>query len=155
MWGAGCVMAELWTRSPLMQGNTEERQLNLISHLCGTIDDKAWPNVEKLDLFKKINLPQGLKRRVIERMKPYINDQYAVDLLDRLLTLDPNYRIDSNDALDHDFFWSAPLPTEIKLDKHLRNMYDLTEPPRHLQAPLQRLPQQKSIISTQHVDRIY
>jgi len=30
MWGAGCIMAEMWTRSPIMQGNTEQHQLTLI-----------------------------------------------------------------------------------------------------------------------------
>lgn len=30
-------MAEMWTRSPIMQGNTEQHQLTLISQLCGSI----------------------------------------------------------------------------------------------------------------------
>jgi len=30
-------MAEMWTRSPIMQGNTEQHQLALISQLCGSI----------------------------------------------------------------------------------------------------------------------
>ena len=30
MWGAGCIMAEMWTRAPIMQGNTEQHQLTLI-----------------------------------------------------------------------------------------------------------------------------
>merc|ERR1719400_560665 len=37
MWGAGCIMAEMWTRSPIMQGNTEQHQLTLIAQLCGAI----------------------------------------------------------------------------------------------------------------------
>lgn len=37
LWGAGCIMAEMWTRSPIMQGNTEQHQLTLISQLCGSI----------------------------------------------------------------------------------------------------------------------
>lgn len=41
MWGTGCIMAELWTRSPIMQGQTEQQQLTFISHLCGSIT----PNV--------------------------------------------------------------------------------------------------------------
>ena len=28
--GSGCIMAEMWTRSPIMQGNTEQHQLTLI-----------------------------------------------------------------------------------------------------------------------------
>jgi cyclin-dependent kinase 9 len=157
MWGAGCIMAELWTRSPIMQGNTEQHQIALISQLCGTIDTTVWPNVDKLDLFTKINLPQGQKRRVVERMKPYVKDQYAVDLLDRLLTLDPKNRMDSDEALNHDFFWTDPLPTQLNLDKHLKNMYELTAPPRRPQARPhpQQPPQQKPIINTQHFDRVY
>jgi len=39
MWGAGCIMAEMWTRSPIMQGNTEQHQLTLIGnyHLCSEL----------------------------------------------------------------------------------------------------------------------
>lgn len=37
LWGGGCIMAEMWTRSPIMQGNTEQHQLTLISQLCGSI----------------------------------------------------------------------------------------------------------------------
>jgi len=33
LWGVGCIMAELWTRSPIMQGKTEQNQLCLISQV--------------------------------------------------------------------------------------------------------------------------
>ena len=59
LWGAGCIMAEMWTRSPIMQGNTEQHQLTLIAQLCGAITPEVWPGVEKLDLFNKMELPKG------------------------------------------------------------------------------------------------
>ena len=40
MWGAGCIMAEMWTRAPIMQGNTEQHQLTLIGTV--TICDLNW-----------------------------------------------------------------------------------------------------------------
>ena len=46
LWGGGCIMAEMWTRSPIMQGNTEQHQLTLISQLCGSITAE----VRSLDL---------------------------------------------------------------------------------------------------------
>ena len=52
-------MAEMWTRSPIMQGNTEQHQLTLIAQLCGAITPEVWPGVEKLDLFNKMELPKG------------------------------------------------------------------------------------------------
>ncbi|RUS86335.1 hypothetical protein EGW08_005920, partial [Elysia chlorotica] len=63
LWGAGCIMAEMWTRSPIMQGNTEQHQLTLISQLCGSISPDSWPGVDKLDLFNKMELPKGQKRK--------------------------------------------------------------------------------------------
>lgn len=57
-------MAEMWTRSPIMQGNTEQQQLTLISQLCGSITSEVWPGVEALDLFNKMELPRGQKRKV-------------------------------------------------------------------------------------------
>jgi len=64
LWGAGCIMAEMWTRSPVMQGGTEQRQLLLITQLCGSISPAVWPGVEDLPLYKSIELPQDQERRV-------------------------------------------------------------------------------------------
>jgi cyclin-dependent kinase 9 len=110
MWGAGCIMAEMWTRSPIMQGNTEQHQLTLIAQLCGNITPESWPGVENLDLYNKMELPRGSKRRVKERLKPYVKDASACGLIDKLLWLDPSKRIDSDQALNDDFFWTDPMP---------------------------------------------
>ena len=67
-----------------------------------------------MDLYSKMEVPKIQKRRVKERLKPYVKDQWAVDLLDRLLTLNPSARIDSDTALNHDFFWSDPMPQSLE-----------------------------------------
>jgi Serine/threonine protein kinase len=64
LWGAGCIMAEMWTRSPIMQGNTEQQQLTFISQLCGSVTPEVWPGVESLELYNKMELPRGQKRKV-------------------------------------------------------------------------------------------
>lgn len=64
LWGAGCIMAEMWTRSPIMQGNSEQQQLTLISQLCGSITPEVWPKVESLDLYNQLELVKGQKRKV-------------------------------------------------------------------------------------------
>lgn len=38
----------------------------------------------------------------------------TVDLLDKLLTLDPTRRITAVEALDHEWFWSDPMPADPK-----------------------------------------
>ncbi|KAF5305615.1 hypothetical protein FQR65_LT07695 [Abscondita terminalis] len=132
LWGAGCIMAEMWTRSPIMQGNTEQQQLTLISQLCGSITPAVWPGVEHLELYKQMELPQQQKRKVKDRLKPYLKDAYACDLLDKLLVLDPSKRADADTALNHDFFWTDPMPCDLgkMLAQHSQSMFEFLAPPR-------------------------
>eukprot|EP00118_Oscarella_pearsei_P008341 m.42473 g.42473 ORF g.42473 m.42473 type:complete len:376 (+) comp33359_c0_seq3:91-1218(+) len=137
MWGAGCIVAEMWTRSPIMQGNTEQSQLSLISQLCGSIGPDVWPGVETYELFKTMNLPTGQKRKVKERLRAYVQDGNALDLIDKLLLLDPSKRVDSDNALNHDFFWTDPMPCDVirSLTTQTSSMFEYLAPPRRRGQP--------------------
>lgn len=137
LWGAGCIMAEMWTRSPIMQGNTEQHQLTLISHLCGSITSAVWPGLEKLELSNTLELPKGHKRKVKDRLRSYVKDQQALDLIDKLLNIDPKRRMDAAIALDHDFFWSDPMPCSLErmLSTHTQSMFEYLTPRRRQQHP--------------------
>ena len=41
-----------------------------------------------------------------------MRDAGACDLIDKLLLLDPAQRPDADAALNHDFFWTDPMPCE-------------------------------------------
>merc|ERR1719384_324636 len=164
MWGAGCIMAEMWTRSPIMQGNTEQHQLTLIAQLCGAINEEVWPGVSRLDLFEKLEIPRGSKRRVKERLKPYVKDQYACDLIDKLLSLDPSKRLDADNALNHDLFWTDPMPCSLErmLANHNQSMFEYLAPTRRNQragGPMQPMPTQQQPRQPTHnegyMDRVF
>lgn len=74
----------------------------------------------------------GHKRKVKERLKAYVQNAYGCDLLDKLLLLDPNMRIDADTALNHDFFWTDPMPCDLSkmLSHHLQSMFEFLAPPR-------------------------
>ncbi|XP_064616031.1 cyclin-dependent kinase 9-like [Liolophura sinensis] len=157
LWGAGCIMAEMWTRSPIMQGITEQHQLQLISQLCGSITPDVWTGLENLELYNKLELPPGLKRKVKERLRGYVKDQYALDLLDKLLTLDPTKRIDSDTALNHDFFWSDPMPCDLSrmLSQHTTSMFEFLAPPRRRVQAQQHQPVKAPQNTDQHFERVF
>ncbi|XP_063708176.1 cyclin-dependent kinase 9 [Culicoides brevitarsis] len=164
MWGGGCIMAEMWTRSPIMQGNTEQQQLVFISQLCGSLTPDVWPGVENLELYQKMELPMGHKRKVKERLRPYVKDQYGVDLLDKLLQLDPNERIDADTALNHDFFWTDPMPCDLSkmLSQHTQSMFEFLAPPRRTNHMMRHYQQQAGVNPMQqrpqdntYQDRVY
>lgn len=115
MWGAGCIMCELWTRRAIMQGESEQHQICLISQLCGSITPEVYPGVEKLEQYSKLDLPQDQRRKIKERLKHYIKDSRCVEMIDRLLVLDPKKRLDSDACLDDDIFLEPPLPSQTEL----------------------------------------
>ncbi|XP_031779185.1 cyclin-dependent kinase 9-like [Nasonia vitripennis] len=133
MWSIGCILAEMWTRTPILPGKSEQAQLNFISYLCGAITPVVWPGVSNLPLYDSIELSKIHRRRVVERLQPYIKDRYACDMLDKLLVLDPKKRIDANEALDHDFFWRGEELSDLKLlmSKFNQSLFQWTALQRH------------------------
>ncbi|CAG2110774.1 unnamed protein product [Medioppia subpectinata] len=115
LWGAGCIMAEMWTRNPIIAGITDQMQLNLISQLCGSITPDVWPGVQRLDLYNKMVLAKNQRRKC----------PLALDLLDKLLILDPQKRLDSYLAIDHQFLWLHPVPQDMShmLSQHKRSTF--------------------------------
>ena len=63
-----------------MQGSTEQQQLKLITQLCGAITPLSWPCVERLELYGRMEMPRDGRRRVKDRLRPYVKDQGSIYL---------------------------------------------------------------------------
>lgn len=161
MWGVGCIMAEMWTRTPILQGESEQEQLSLISRLCGSISPAVWPEVATLAHYRSIRLPRGEKRKTMDRLWPLVKDPFACRLLDLFLTLDPSQRISAYAAMDHDFFWTNPPASSLSsvLAQYGHSMFEyLTRNNGPGRAPLSSRPQQRQKTSEDggsYQDRIF
>lgn len=58
LWSAGCIMGELMQHKPLLPGNTEQAQLDMIVKLLGSPNDTIWPGFSKLPSAKLLVLPK-------------------------------------------------------------------------------------------------
>ncbi|GAB2277131.1 Cyclin-dependent kinase C-2 [Dionaea muscipula] len=112
MWSVGCIFAELLNGKPIFPGKDEPEQINKIFELCGAPDEANWPGVTRLQWYNNFKPNRPMKRRLREAFRHF--DRHALELLERMLTLDPVQRISAKDALDAEYFWADPLPCDPK-----------------------------------------
>ena len=101
IWSAGCIMAEMFTGRPLFPGSSNEDELLKIFRLMGTPTEHTWPGVSQFPEYKSswpYFLPQDLGQ-----ILPMV-DPLGLDLLQRLLVMQPNGRVSAKDALRHAWF---------------------------------------------------
>ncbi|EHA8589393.1 putative Cyclin-dependent kinase G-2 [Cocos nucifera] len=115
MWSLGCIMAELLAKEPLFNGKTEFDQLDKIFRTLGTPNEKIWPGFAKLPGIK-VNFVKQPYNRLREKFPPTsfsgrpTLSEAGFDLLNKLLTYDPEKRITADAALKHPWFSEVPLP---------------------------------------------
>ncbi|CAO2830775.1 unnamed protein product [Amaranthus hypochondriacus] len=112
IWSAGCIFAELLHGKPIMFGKSEPEQLHKIFELCGSPDEVNWPGVSKIRWYNNFKPARPMRRRLREVFRHF--DAHALDLLDKMLILDPAKRISANDAVAAEYFRMEPLPCDPK-----------------------------------------
>ncbi|CAM4766198.1 unnamed protein product [Rotaria magnacalcarata] len=117
LWSVGCILAEMFDGTPLFPGKHYIDQLNLILNVVGSPDEHDLASIVN---EKARNYISCLKPRVKQPFtKIYPDaDKNALDLLDLLLTFDPNKRIDVYDALAHPYLKPHHDPDDEPIAKH-------------------------------------
>uniref|UniRef100_A0A8R1DXS7 Protein kinase domain-containing protein n=1 Tax=Caenorhabditis japonica TaxID=281687 RepID=A0A8R1DXS7_CAEJA len=108
MWSIGCIFAEMATKKPLFQGDSEIDELFRIFRVLGTPTELDWNGVESLPDYKP-TFPKWrenyLKDKFYDKKTgDYLIDENGYDLLVSLLIYDPSLRISSKKSLRHPYF---------------------------------------------------
>ncbi|SGZ56575.1 CIC11C00000003314 [Sungouiella intermedia] len=102
IWSVGCILGELLGGKPLFRGKDYVDQLNQILMILGT------PKEATLTKIGSVRAQNYVRLLPIMRRVPYLElfpgaNPLALDLLEKMLTLDPFERITVNDALNHPY----------------------------------------------------
>ncbi|KAI9826877.1 MAG: serine/threonine protein kinase, CMGC, CDC2/CDK sub [Thelocarpon impressellum] len=140
MWGVGCVFAEMFVRRPILAGNSDLNQAQIIFDLVGSPTEQnmpGWgslPGCEGVRQFK--SRPSTLSQRFREfspqaTVTPLRTDDKLrqgssfISLLGDFLKLDWRKRINAIDALKHPYFRNEPLPANPEDLPHFEESHEL------------------------------
>lgn len=111
IWSVGCIMAELITGQVLFPGGDYIDQLVKIMELTGKPDDIFIERIESEDAKRYISSLHDMVKQDFLRFFNRANP-VAVDVLERMLQLDPKNRITAAEALQHPYFKQYHDPTD-------------------------------------------
>lgn len=108
IWSVGCLLVELLLKKPLFPGKDEPEQIDYIFGTMGPPTEENWPDWETLPNAGMV--PHGkYKASRLEKKLDFLSPN-AYDLITKLLEFNPKIRISAEEALDHPWFWSDPMP---------------------------------------------
>jgi serine/threonine protein kinase len=105
VWSVACVIAEMARGRPLFPGDCQIDQIGQILRVLGLPRDTDWPERQVFDAIRvKLGTPEPLD---FEWLFTGI-DPALIDLLGKMLTMNPAIRITAIDALSHPYFDAIP-----------------------------------------------
>eukprot|EP00658_Telonema_sp_P-2_P033835 TRINITY_DN24756_c0_g1_i1.p1 TRINITY_DN24756_c0_g1~~TRINITY_DN24756_c0_g1_i1.p1 ORF type:complete len:514 (-),score=124.79 TRINITY_DN24756_c0_g1_i1:360-1901(-) len=103
LWALGCIFAEMFTYKPRFPGKSSRHQLQLILQILGkplSEDVEAMANPKFFDLLRSME-----DRTPIPWSRIYPHQSATeIDLLEKLLQLNPQKRLTVDEALSHEYF---------------------------------------------------
>lgn len=143
IWGVGCLLMELYTKSATFQGTEEISQLFKIFEIMGTPTLESWPDIENMPWFEMLKPRVNRKPRFESQFRPIMGDD-AFDLAQKLLEVVPAKRFTADQALEHRYFTSDPQPEPLTFMETLEGEWHEFETKKRRREERKRLQSLKS-----------
>ncbi|XP_055918794.1 cyclin-dependent kinase 1 [Eupeodes corollae] len=101
IWSIGCIFAEMSTRKPLFQGDSEIDQLFRMFRILRTPTEDIWPGVTSLPDYKT-TFPYWSTNQLANQVRKL--NAVGLDLIKKMLVYDPVHRISAKGVLEHPYF---------------------------------------------------
>ncbi|CAG2113731.1 unnamed protein product [Medioppia subpectinata] len=115
VWSVGCVFAEMLSGEPLFPGQHYYQQVNCILDVLGGDLDVSWITNEYI---RAMIISRPVKDQVDWAQRFLKANPQALELLDRLLTFNPNLRISVDEALTDTYFELYYNPNNLRVAEH-------------------------------------
>jgi len=106
VWSVGCVFAEMILGKPLFPGICEVGQLFQIFLKLGTPTAESWPGFTSLPNYS-FSFPNWRKRPLSKHIRTPDGrklEPAGLDLMSKMLTVNPDHRITAEEAVNHPYF---------------------------------------------------
>lgn len=136
MWGAGCVFGEMFKRKPILAGQSDLHQAQIIFELVGSPNDQSMPGWQELPGAEPIRQFPPSTGNIAMKFREL--SPIGLSLIKDLMRLDWRKRINAIDAIDHPYFREQPLPMREEDIPHFADSHELDR--RNARGQKQALP---------------
>ena len=110
LWGVGCIMAELYTKIIPFFPSLKNNKKKWISQMNGIFKKIGKPSKAEIEKFaskeriKDISKFHAFEKMEKDKLFPNVKNEEAINLMERLLCINPHDRISLKEAIDHPYF---------------------------------------------------
>lgn len=117
MWSVGCILGELIGGKPMFPGSSTMNQLDRILELTGQPSDEDLESIQSPFALTMLDTLPPVTKRSYKELYPAASDE-ALDMLQHLLSFNPNKRYTAVDALEHPYVAAFHNPDEEYSSDH-------------------------------------
>ncbi|CAN3365546.1 CTD kinase subunit alpha [Diutina catenulata] len=138
VWGVGCLLVELYSKTAVFKGFDEVSQLCKIYNVMGTPSVEEWPQITNLPWFDMLT-PKVVKESAFARLYEQMMTPGSFALAKQLLEMNPAKRITAAEALAHPWFADEPEPAPLTFLKDVQGEWHEFESKKRRRKEKKRL----------------